>query len=150
MQFDGFGFLGAPQAVKFTPEGGLAVRYLNGTGGASVKGTLVAASTSANLTAIKQTNEYDTFGVVYEDGVPSGAEMWVVIAGKAQVLLEDGTAATRGNLAVASDVDGRADCTVAAPGSGIPAVDTHFKEIGHCLETENAGANTPACATTHQ
>lgn len=29
-------------AVKFTPEGGLAVKYVNGTGAASVRGTIVA------------------------------------------------------------------------------------------------------------
>lgn len=149
MQFDGFGFLGVPQKVRFTPEGGLAVRYVNGTGGASVKGTVVATSTSGDGLAAQQANEYDSIGVVYDDGVLNGEEMWVVISGQADVLLENGTAATRGNLAIASDVDGRADCSVANPGSGLPATETHFKEIGHCLQTVTAGTNKLARCTLH-
>ena len=43
---------------KITPEGGYAVRLLNGTGVASVKGELVSASTTTDLTFIKQANEY--------------------------------------------------------------------------------------------
>lgn len=98
---------------------------------------------------MKQANEFDSIGVVYEAGIADGASMWVVIAGQADVLLEDGTAATRGNLAIASDVDGRADCSVANPGVGLPAVDVHFKEIGHCLQTVTAGTNKLARCTLH-
>lgn len=136
-------------AVKFTPEGGIAVKYINGTGSASVKGTIVATSTATDGFAVQQANEFDSIGVVYEDGIPGGSAMWVVISGQADVLLENGTAATRGNLAIASDVDGRADCSVANPGLGLPAVDTHFKEIGHCLQTVTAGTNKLARCTLH-
>lgn len=136
-------------AVDFTPEGGIAVRYLNKTGAPSVKGTLVTASTVTDLGVVLQSGEYDTFGVVYESGIPDGAMMLVVVSGHADVLLEDGTAATRGNLAIASDVDGRADCTLSTPGVGLPAVDTHFKEIGHCLQTVTAGTNKLARCTLH-
>jgi len=136
-------------AVKFTPEGGIAVQYVNGTGGASVKGTIVASSTATDGFAVQQANEFDSIGVVYENGVPNGSGMWVVISGQADVLLENGTAATRGNLAVASDVDGRADCSVANPGLGLPGTDTHFKEIGHCLQTVTAGTNKLARCTLH-
>lgn len=126
-------------AVKFTPEGGLAVKYVNGTGAPSVKGDVVGPSTAADGRFILETNEFDAVGVVYESGIADGSPCWVVISGQADVLLEDGTASTRGNIAVSSDVDGRADCTIANPGSGLPAVETHFKEIGHCLQSVAAG-----------
>lgn len=125
---------------KITEEGGYATRLLNGTGTTSVKGSVVSASTSADLTFISQANEYDAFGVVYESGVAAGEETWVVVAGQADVLVENSHAMVHGELALCSATDGRATSTT-NPGSGLPAVDIHFKEIGHVLQSKDAGTN---------
>lgn len=123
---------------KITEEGGYAVRLLNGTGAASVKGSLMSASTTADLTVILQANEYDCFGVCYEDGIAAGELVWVVIAGLADVLVEDAHAMVHGELALSAPTNGRASSTT-NPGSGLPAADVHFKEIGHVLESKTAG-----------
>jgi hypothetical protein len=67
--------------------------------------------------------------------------------GIADVLLEDTTAATRGNWVQTSDVAaGRADMTnAAAPG----LILSHFQEIGHCIETKTGGTNVLAKAVVH-
>ena len=132
-----------------TNERGFLVKMVNRTGGASVKGTLVSASTSADREVIKQANEYDSVGVVQEAGVAEGSEMWVWMVGSVcQVLFKDGVAATRGNILIAADTDGRA-IDVANPGSGLPAVDTHFKECGHVVQSAGAGTNVLALAVLH-
>lgn len=50
---------------------------------------------------------------------------------------------------IVSDVDGRANCTIANPGPGLPAADTHFKEIGHCLQSVAGGTDKLARVTLH-
>jgi hypothetical protein len=130
--------------MTITPEGGLAVKLTNKTGGASVKGELVEASTgtdNAFMDASADSNH--PIGVVYEAGVADGSECWIVIAGIAEVLLEDSTAATRGYWARTSENDAnRADCSNAAPPGGtIAALEAHACEIGHCLESQTAGTD---------
>ena len=56
-----------------TNERGYLVKLVNRTGASSVKGTLVSASTTADREVIKQTNEYDTLGVIQEAGVAEGS-----------------------------------------------------------------------------
>jgi len=132
-----------------TGERGMLVKMINRTGGASVKGTLVACSTAADKEVIKQANEYDTVGVVQEAGVAEGSEMWVWMTGSVcQVLFKDTVAATRGNILLAGDTDGRAIDT-ANPGGGLPGTDTHFKECGHVMETKSAGTNVLVLAILH-
>jgi hypothetical protein len=135
-------------ADSTTGERGVLVKMINRTGGASVKGSLVSPSTTADKEAILQANEYDTIGVVQESGVAEGSEMWVWISGFAQVLFKDSTAAVRGNILIAADTDGRG-AGVANPGSGLPATDTHFKECGHVLESKNAGTNVLVLCNLH-
>lgn len=122
-------------AMRVTIDGGLAVRLKNGTGAATVKGTLVTASRSADLSVVAQTNMFDTFGVMYESGVAAGEWCWVVVSGLAQVLYKAGETATRGNVCVANAADGTAS-DLANFGGGLPAADEHFKEVGHVLETK--------------
>ena len=126
--------------IKFTAEGGLAVKYYNKTGARSIKGTLVEIETSLdNSITTVAADAYDCIGAIYEDNVPDGSYVWVVVAGTAEVLLKDSTASTRGNWVKVSDATGRADAT-----SGVPSPPTaaeHFKEIGHCLETQTAGTD---------
>jgi hypothetical protein len=127
-----------------TPEGGFAVHLTNKTGSASVKGTLVDASTGTdNAFAVVAADAVDCIGVVYEDGIADGEPCLVVIAGRAQVLLEDSTASTRGYWVKVSDNDaGRADATNAAPPGGtVNALEDHLSEVGHCLESKSAGTD---------
>jgi len=137
-----------PGAIRFTAEGGLAVRYLNGTGAVSVKGSVVTVSQAVDLSVVLQTNEYDAIGAVYESGIAADAPVWVVVSGKAQVLYKDSTAATRGNLCISDAVDGRAS-DIANLGDGLPAADIHFKEIGHVLESKDAGTNVLVYVNLH-
>ena len=136
------------ERFKITPEGSYAIRLTNDTGAVSVKGSIVTASRTVDNAVVLQNNEFDAFGVILEDGIPNGGDVWVVIAGRAQVLLADTTACTRGQLFICSPVDGRA-LVIANPGDGLPAVETHFKELGHCTESVVAGVNKLAWAVVH-
>lgn len=125
--------------VKFTPEGGLAVLMTNKTGAATVKGTLLDGSTAMDdAFDLTEASDADIIGVAYEDGVADGQEAWVVVAGIADVMLKDSTAATRGNWAKSSDTIGRADATASAP-PGLAAA--HFQEIGHCIQSAVGGTD---------
>lgn len=124
--------------VFFTPEGGIAVKLTNKTGGVSVKGNCVTTDDSTNnavkLVAIGVPN---CIGVFYDSGIADGSDAWVVVSGIADVYFWDST--TRGHLArtgIAADtgeVAGQA-LSEAVPTSPF-ATDKHFCEIGHVLET---------------
>lgn len=134
--------------IMFTPEGGLAVRYLNDTGAPSIKGSVVEASPNIyDGVRLAVAGAANAVGVVYESGFLVGEPMFVVTSGKAQVLLEDGTTSTVGYwVGLSTTVNGRADATNAvAPG----LVLRHFDEIGHCHETKGAGVNVLALCTLH-
>lgn len=139
-----------PQGERFmiTPEGGYCIRMANRTGAASIKGTIVTASSAYDNAFALETNEFDAIGIVYEDGIPDGQDVWVVVCGRAQVMLKDGTASTRGQFFICADDDGRA-LAITNPGVGLPATETHFKEIGHCFESVTSGTNKLAWAVLH-
>jgi hypothetical protein len=125
-------------AIKTTAEGGIAVKLLNGTGGASVKGYVITADSAVNNSAsLILQNIPNPIGVFYESGIAAGASAWVVVSGIADVYFIGNT--TRGHLARgfltadAGYVSGQA-LSEAVPGSPF-AVDKHFYEIGHVLET---------------
>ena len=131
-----------------TNERGFLLRFINRTGGNSVKGTLVSASPSADREVIKQASEYDAIGVIQEAGVAEGSECWVWMPGSlCQVLLKDGVGVTRGDLMIHADTDGRAD--VVSPPPPPPTTDTHFKEIGHCFESKTSGTDVLALVCIH-
>lgn len=123
--------------LALTKAGGLAVKLVNKTGAASVRGTIVdATSTLDDAFKVTDADELQPIGAVYEVDVADGSWCWIVVAGRCQVLLEGGTASTHGNWVYTSDVAGYADATLAAPpGGGIPELETHMQEIGHCLES---------------
>jgi hypothetical protein len=132
-----------------TKERGLMLKFINRTGAASVKGTVCAVSTTTDREVIKQANEYDSICVVQEAGVAEGAEMWCWVNGSVcQVLFKDGIAPVRGDVAIAADTDGRAN-QFANPGGGLPGVDTHFKEIGHIMESKSSGTDVLALVCLH-
>jgi len=134
---------------RITAEGGYAVKLTNKTGAASVKGSVVTTGGTIDNSFILQSSEFEAAGIVYETGVADGAECWVVITGIAEVLLKDGTAATRGNWTKCADTDGRAEVTTAPSGIGALATSEHFREIGHCLESKDAGTNVLAKLVLH-
>ena len=55
--------------IKLTDEGGYAVSLINKTGAASVRGSLVHASSTTDNAVALQANTYDTFGIIYEAAV---------------------------------------------------------------------------------
>jgi hypothetical protein len=135
-----------------TVEGGIVIPLINKTGAVSVKGTLVNTEGSVDMgVAIVGADDPDIIGAIYQDGKADGDEVLVVIAGVAQVLLQDGTISTRGYWArVSATQAGRADITNAAPGGGtIIAIDGHFREIGHCLESKGSGTDVLAKVLLH-
>jgi hypothetical protein len=129
--------------IGWTSEGGLAVRLTNKTGSASVKGDIVRASTGTNEAFSQAPADSDEpIGIVYESGIADGSECLIVISGRAQVLLKNSTAATRGNWVKVSDAAGRADATNAAPPGGtVAALEEHMREVGHALESITAGTD---------
>lgn len=131
--------------VRFTPEGGTAIRVLNKTGGASVKGTVVAASTvTANAVMTNPIDGDMPIGVMYETGIADGQLCWVVTSGIADVLFKDTVAPILGGVIYSSSVAGRVDIS-----STVPAATTHFKECGHSFEAKSAGANVLAKCVLH-
>jgi hypothetical protein len=135
--------------IDHTPEGGMIERYINDTGASSVKGTVVEVARNAvdDAVDIAGTSSDDVIGVIYDDGVADGDFVWVVTQGKAQVLLEDGTIATRGFwVGTGLTTPGRADATSADPPGFVLR---HFDEIGHCLETKGAGTDVLVLVHLH-
>lgn len=134
--------------VKFTIEGGYAVKLTNKTGGVSIKGTLVETHTTIdNAFQTAGADGIENIGVVYENGIADGEECWVVVGGIAEVLLEDSTLSTRGYWARSSTtVAGRVDITNADP-PGL--VLSHFAEIGHCIESKSSGTDVLAKIVLH-
>ncbi len=119
--------------ATLTLDGGFAVRLINKTGAPSVKGMVVDAGSVDSSFSLTGTDDFDAFGVVYEDDIPDGHLCWVVVAGRVQVKLENNVAATRGNwVRTSTTAAGRADATASEPpGSNV----SHFAELGHCLQT---------------
>jgi len=135
--------------IVLTPEGGIGHYLTNGTGSASVKGSVVSASTSADNSFILQANQYDAIGVVYDNAVADGAQCLVIFSGLAEVLFADGVAPVHGYWTQAHTTDGRATNAAAPSGGGFTNADEHFKELGHCLESKSAGTDVLALCTVH-
>jgi hypothetical protein len=134
-----------------TDAGGFAIRLINKTGGASVKGTLVDAGTIDNSFITALADDVMPLGVVYQAGVADGTPCWVVIYGIAEVLLEDSTASTAGYWCRTS-ITAAGRCTMdtaAPPGGGVVELDRHQREIGHCVETKVAGTSVIAKCVMH-
>jgi hypothetical protein len=123
-----------------TYERGVLLKYINRTGHSSVKGELVAPYATTNREVALQSSEYDTIGIVQEAGVAEGSEMWVwTIGSVCQALLKNSVTAARGEVAVAADTDGRMDRLSAPPPP--PTTDTHFKEVGHVMQSVTGGTD---------
>jgi hypothetical protein len=127
--------------IKFTSIGGLAILITNKTGANSVKGKVLRLSKSFDYAVdIIPISGVDPIGVFLDDGVPDGNKAWIVIHGMADVAMKNNTATTHGNWLKVSDEAGYADATLTAPpGGGIPEIDEHFLEMGHCMQSVAAG-----------
>lgn len=129
--------------IGFTKEGGIYQTFINNTG-LSVKGTIVVASTSVNNAVdIAPANSEMFIGVIYETGISNGDPVKVVVYGKAEVLLKNTVASTRGFWCGVSDVAGRM-----YQQSTVPASD-HNREIGHSLESKTSGTNVLSLVQIH-
>lgn len=124
--------------VMFTPEKGLAMQLINDTGAASIKGTVVEASSSTDLAfKVAALGAIDPIGVVYEDGVADGDPCWMVFTGIAEVLVEDGDTATLDYWAGCSPTTaGRVYIRVSPPSAS-----EHDRECGHVLEAKASGTD---------
>ena len=151
MASGGTGLIETWTEVAITPLGGICIRLENRTGGISVLGTVVQADTvNDNAFKVCDASGPQPIGVVYEAGVAIGTLCWFVVYGIAQVLLKDATLSTKGNWVYVSDVAGRANATLAAPpGGGIPELDNHMQEIGHCIESKGADSDVLAKIVLH-
>ena len=127
--------------LKFTLEGGLAIRLINKTGAPTVKGRGAEVNTALdNSVVLVPIDSVDCIGVFYEAGIADGELTWIIVAGIAEVLFINAT--TRQHFA---RVNITADASPVAGGiisEAMPtspfATDKHFGEIGHVLETIGA------------
>lgn len=123
--------------IRFSTDLGLVIKLINKTGAVTIKGTVVGADSSLSDAFTLPVNEYSTIGIVFEGSIADGLGCLVAVAGKARVLLKDGTSATRGHIVYASDIPGRV--ITAAP--SIPTDFTYLKRIGMCTESRSSGTN---------
>ena len=128
IEVQGESYLGGKS--RRTLIGGLAVLLTNKTGSATVAGQLVLSSTGTDdAFATVGANSEETIGIVLDSGIADGSEAWMVESGIADVLIDAG-GCTHGDRMIASATAGSADVWNVGG-----AVATHFREIGHCLET---------------
>jgi len=124
--------------LMFTQEGGLAIRMINKTGAASIKGSVVELEgTTDKGVELSGIGSPDPIGIIYDSGIADGDFVWVVVSGFAEVLYS--TAVTRGTFARvpdSGDTSGTAGQAIAEPLPSPPfASDKHFQEIGHPAES---------------
>lgn len=125
--------------VLNTEDGGVAVRMINDTGVATVKGYVVQPSSSVDFGVKLIVKDIpNPIGVFYETGIADGEYTWVVISGIAYVYYVASTTRnyfSRGFLTA----DGGSYVTGQALNEALPsspfASDKHFYELGHVLET---------------
>jgi hypothetical protein len=117
---------------KLTSIGGFAIKITNQTDAISVAGKVVECDHGANdAVELSEANGDHPIGVLLDSGIANGSEVWIVVAGVADVLYEDTESSARGNWVYMSGTAGFAIDAVPTPGH---AAD-HWKEIGHCCET---------------
>ena len=123
-----------------TGEAGFAIKLINKTGGASIKGYTCDAATGTDK-AFKYTtvNEIDCIGICMETGIVDGQPVWIAVQGKVLVYFSGDT--VRGHYArIGVDAD-TGEVAGQAISEAIPtspfSVDKHFAEIGHVIEARS-------------
>jgi len=89
-----------------TPEGGFAVRLVNKTGASSIRGTMVVASTTYDM-SFELGSNYSPLGFVWESGVADAQFTWVVVAGIAPMFVLAGQTAVLGQYVELSGTAGK-------------------------------------------
>lgn len=143
---------GAVPPAVLTQEGGLATWLINKSGAPSVRGTMVTAGGGVTRGAVPVTAGIpNPIGATYDAGIPDGGLMRVVVAGVAEVLMQDGQTPVVGYwVGTSATVNGRAFVQSAPPGGSLPAeITAHNGEIGHCLESKSSGTNVLALCVLH-
>ena len=128
--------------IMLTQEGGYAIKITNRTGETSVKGKVVSTSPDYdNAVRLCPVDSPAPVGVIYEDGIANGSEMWVVVSGIAEVLFVNNVERNwlgrvcRSDDSSYEDGKGWGEVLPTAPF----ATDKHFQEFSHILETKTAG-----------
>jgi hypothetical protein len=131
--------------VQFTADGGLAVKLVAGE--ALIKGNIVYVKQASGTDGRVWKAPIDSdmpIGAVYDGGVSAGDDVWVTVAGKAQVLPETSITAVRGYVIYCSATTaGKVD-----QAATVPADPTHFRECGHFL-ADGSGAGELTLAVLH-
>lgn len=134
--------------ARFTVEGGFAIKAVAGE--ALVKGEIVSSIQGVGGADGKlfktpvSGNENDMpLGVVYANA-DADADVWVITSGIAEVLPQAGDTAARGYVLTAST----AAAGRVAQAATAPAAATHFKEVGHWIDT-GSGAGVITRAMVH-
>lgn len=136
--------------LAFTPAGGIARKFTNKTGGASVRGQLVTTGSAANSVILTTAGVPNAMGAMWSRDVADGGTCYVVISGVADVLFADGQSPTVGWWVGSSDaVNGRARAAASLPDNSGAGVTMHNHEIGHCIQTINAGTDVVARVVLH-
>jgi len=133
---------------KITQDGGYAIKLTNKTGGLSVKGEIVTPDATVDNAVSKIVVDVpNPIGVFYESNVADGDEAWIVVSGIADVYFVGNS--TRSHIARGFlTADGGSYVTGQALSEAVPtspfAVDKHFYEIGHVIESR-VGAGLAKC-----
>jgi hypothetical protein len=128
-----------------TSDGGFFSTYTNRTGTDSVKGTIVISSANYdNAVDIAPTSSDMPIGVIYDNGVADGSPVRVIVGGRAQVLLQNTVASTRGYWCGTSSTAGRM-----TQQATVPSTTDHWKEIGHSMESVTGGTDKLAWVNLH-
>lgn len=136
------------ERVWLTPEGGVASKFTNNSGGTLAHGTAVSLSSSNDASVVPQNNEYDCIGFVYGSSI-NGGDCWVITCGVAEALFANGNQPQRGYWVKCSATDGRVEAAVGPSSVSAIAAAEHFREVGHCLETKAAGTGVVARIVVH-
>lgn len=117
-----------------TSEKGHLAKMTNGTGSTSVKGTLVAASTTMSAAVMIPATGYDIIGVIYESGVLANSPVWVWLPGSyCRALLVDSVGMSRGQrLAASTSTLGRMTTSTS---------DSDHLRIGFSLQVQSGGTD---------
>lgn len=129
----------------FTTEGGLYETFINNTG-TSVKGTIVVASTTIyNGVDIAPAGSSSPIGIIYENGIANGSLVKVVVYGKAQVLLLNGSSSNLGYWCGVGTTAGRMYQLSVPP---ILLADS-YGQIGNSLQKVSSGTNVLSLVQIH-
>lgn len=124
----GFGELDGPKA-GITSEGGFYVSLVAGEN--LTRGWVVMASTATDGRVVRNAVNGDMpLGVVYASA-SSGAAVKIVVSGIAYVLPKATITAARGNIIYSSATT----AGLVDQATSIPVDATHFKEVGHFIDT---------------